>query len=94
MGSELSIQCRSQRNQINEIDQINQLIAASGIFHHSAGEKIDRQMEMIHPLSIDSQFSSTGSEVGLFAGCGVGFAAVGSADAAGVVTVGLGAGSV
>ena len=51
-------------------------------------------MEMIHPLSIDSQFSSTGSEVGLFAGCGVGFAAVGSADAAGVVTVGLGAESV
>ena len=95
MGSELSIQCRSQRNQINEIDQINQLnqlIAASGIFHHSAGEKIDRQMEMIHPLSMDSQFSSTGLEVGLFAGCGVWFAAVGSADAAGVVTVGLGEG--
>ena len=97
MGSELSIQCRSQRNQINEIDQINQLnqlIAASGNFHHSAGEKIDRQMEMIHPLSIDSQSALTGSEVGLFAGCGVGFAAVGFGGAAGVVTVGLGAGSV
>ena len=91
MGSELSIQCRSQRNQIN---QMNQLIAASGIFHHSAGETIDRQMEMIHLLSMDSQFSSTGLEVGLFAGCEVGFAAVGSADAAGVVTIGLGAGSV
>jgi hypothetical protein len=73
---------------------MNQLIAASGIFHHSAGEKIDRQREMTHPLSIDSQSSSTGSEVCLFAGCGVGFAAVGSADAAGVVTIGLEAGSV
>ena len=73
---------------------MNQLIAASGISHHPAGEKIDRQMEMTHPLSIDSQFSSTGSEVGLFAGCGVGFAAVRFGGAAGVVTVGLGAGSV
>ena len=73
---------------------MNQLIAASGISHHPAGEKIDRQMEMIHPLSVDSQFRSTGSEVCLFAGCDLGFAAVGSADAAGVVTVGLGAGSV
>ena len=85
---------RDETDQIDQINQLNQLIAASGISHHSAGEKIDRQMETIHPLSIDSQFSSTGSEVGLFAGCGVGFAAVGSADAAGVVTVGLGAGSV
>jgi hypothetical protein len=63
------------------MNQMNQLIAASGIFHHPAGEKIDRQMEMIHSLSIDSQSSSTGSEVCLFAGCGV-------------VTVDLGAGSV
>ena len=76
------------------MNQMNQLITASGIFHHPAGEKIDRQMEMTHPLSIDSQFSSTGSEVGLFAGCGVGFAAVRFGGAAGVVTVGLGAGSV
>jgi hypothetical protein len=73
---------------------MNQLIAASGIFHHSAGEKIDRQREMTHPLSIDSQSSSTGSEVCLFAGCGVGFAAVGFGGAAGVVTIGLEAGSV
>jgi hypothetical protein len=77
---------RDQKDQRNQMNQINQLIAASGISHHPAGEKIDRQMEMIHPLSIDSQFSSTGSEVGLFAGCGLGFA--------GVVTVGLGARSV
>ena len=55
---------------------MNQLIAASGIFHHPAGEKIDRQREMAHPLSIDSQSSSTGLEVCLFAGCGFGFAAV------------------
>jgi hypothetical protein len=84
----------NKNNQRNQNNQLNQLIAASGISHHPAGEKIDRQMEMIHPLSVDSQFSSTGSEVGLFAGCGLGFTAVGSADAAGVVTVGLGAGSV
>ena len=81
-------------NQTDQINQLSQLIAASGISHHPAGEKIDRQMEMIHPLSIDSQFSSTGSEVGLFAACGLGFAAVGFGGAAGVVTVGLGAGSV
>ena len=49
---------------------------------------------MTHPLSKDSQRPSTGSEVCLFAGCGFGFAAIGSADAAGVVTVGLGVGSV
>jgi hypothetical protein len=73
---------------------MNQLIAVSGISPHPAGEKIDRQREMAHPLSIDSQSSSTGLEVGLFAGCGFGFAAVGSADVAGVVTVGLEAGSV
>jgi hypothetical protein len=76
------------------MNQLNQLIAASGISHHPAGEKTDRQMEMIHPLSVDSQFSSTGSEVGLFADCGLGFAAVGFGGAAGFVTVGLGAGSV
>ena len=91
----VSIFCSShQMNQINQNNQLNHLIAASGISHHPAGEKTDRQMEMIHPLSIDSQFSSTGSEVGLFAGCGLGFAAVGFGGAAGVVTVGLGAGSV
>ena len=73
---------------------MSQLIAASGISHHPTGEKIDRQMEVIHPLSIDSQFSSTGLEVGLFAGCGLGFTGVGFGGAAGVVTVGLGAGSV
>jgi hypothetical protein len=84
----------NQRDQTHKRNQINQLIAASGIFHHPAGEKIDRQREMAHPLSIDSQSSSTGSEVCLFAGCGFGFAAVGFADVAGVVTVGLGAGSV
>jgi len=44
-------------------------------------------------LSIESQLSSTGSEVCLFAGFGVGFAAVGFAGAAGVITVGLGAGT-
>ena len=81
-------------NEIDQISQMNRLIAASGISHHPAGEKIDRQMETIHPLSIDSQFSWTGSEVGLFAGCGVGFAGVGFGGAAGLVTVGLGAGSV
>ena len=48
---------------------------------------------MTHPLSVASQPSSNGSVVCLFAGCGFGFAAVGSADVAGVVTVGLGAGS-
>ena len=79
---------------MDQTNQMNQLIAAGVISHHPAGEKTDRQMEMIHPLSVDSQFSSTGSEVGLFAGCGLGFAAVGFGGAAGVVTVGLGAGSV
>ena len=84
----------NKNNQRNQNNQLNQPIAAGGISHHPAGEKIDRQMEMIHPLSVDSQFPSTGSEVGLFAGCGLGFAAVGFGGAAGVVTVGLGAGSV
>jgi hypothetical protein len=79
---------------MNQINQLNRLIAASGISHHPAGEKIDRQMEMTHPLSIDSQSSSTGSEVGLFAGCRGGFAGVGFGGAAGVVTAGLGAGFV
>jgi hypothetical protein len=76
------------------MNQLNQLIAASGIFHHPAGDMIDRQREMTHPLSIDSQSSWTGSEGCLFAGCGVGFAAVGFGGAAGVVTVGLVAGTV
>ena len=49
---------------------------------------------MTHPLSIDSQSSSTGSDGCLFALCGFGFAAVGPTDDSGVVTVGLGAGSV
>ena len=51
-------------------------------------EKIDCKKLMIHPLSMDSQSSSAGSVVGLFAGCGFGFTAFGSA---GAVTVGLGA---
>jgi len=49
---------------------------------------------MTHSLNQDSQSSSTGSGICLFAGCcGVGFAAGGVAGAAWAVTVGLGAGS-
>ena len=56
-------------------------------------EKSDCQKEMTHPLSMDSQSPSTGSEVCLFDGCGFGLPAVGSADAADVATVGLEQGS-
>lgn len=56
-------------------------------------EKIECQKAMTHPLIVDSQSSSTGSDVCLFAGCGFGFTAVGSVGVAGVVTVGLGTGA-
>ena len=68
-------------------------IAADKGFSDLATGKIDRQMEMAHPLSMDSQSSSAGSVVCLFAGGNFESAAVAPSDADGAVTVGLGVGS-
>src|SRR5262245_44239663 len=54
--------------------------------NYAVYEKIDCQKAMIHPLSTDSQSSSTGSVEGLFTGGGFGVTAFGSA---GAVTGGL-----
>lgn len=65
-------------------------LAAAVFANHTNYEKIDCQKEMTHPLSMDSQSSSIGSEVCLLAGCGFGLTSVGYS---GVVTVGLEPGS-